>query len=267
MNDFYYYQNTACSNLINLINDQVTYSVLIKILNNTCQKIFTDNKCVVICHSNPPYPVWIYTNDLSEKSVNKIANCIKANFAFENGFNIILSDELLKKLQTYDEYFANVKLKMPLLSYRLDQINTINYPVLGKVLPAKENDFEFLTDLYADMVFEMEGFKFDKATCAKKIKQHFQDKDLFTFINEKGEIVATTACIKENKFAKISMVYTLPDKRRKGYAINLVHALCKDAVKKGLTPILYTDGSYEASNDCYKKIGFYKVGTLLNVQK
>jgi len=33
----------------------------------------------------------------------------------------------------------------------------------------------------------------------------------------------------------------------------------------GLIPILYTNGDYVASNDCYKKIGYVQVGKLVDV--
>ena len=67
-------------------------------------------------------------------------------------------------------------------------------------------------------------------------------------------------------YGKIAAVYTLPNQRRKGYALNLVHAISEDILKDGLVPILYTDADYGASNSCYKKIGFEQVGSLCTVQ-
>ena len=266
MTNLMHYENVSCKNLQPLIFDSVTYSVLIKILNQICTHVFTDKKHVIICHSNPPYPVWVWCNNYSYDNLCAIAHCIKKHFALENGYNVILSQELLENLQKIDAYFLNVSLKMQLFSYRLDKINNISYPVNGKVLKANKNDINALANVYHDMVYEMEGFDFDKQTCENKVSELMQNGGLYTFVNQNGEIVATTAMIKSDGFYKISAVYTLPNQRRKGYAINLVHALCKKAVSEGVTPILYTDGNYNASNECYKKIGFFQVGKLLNIQ-
>jgi len=47
----------------------------------------------------------------------------------------------------------------------------------------------------------------------------------------------------------------------------LVSALASVIRADGLTPILYTDGSYAPSNACYRKIGFRVVGQLCTVTK
>ena len=44
--------------------------------------------------------------------------------------------------------------------------------------------------------------------------------------------------------------------------------LCnKTILDENLIPILYTNGGYSPSNECYKKIGYYQVGRIFNIQK
>ena len=65
--------------------------------------------------------------------------------------------------------------------------------------------------------------------------------------------------------ASINLVYTLPKERRKHYAENLVYQVTKLAVNEGLSPMLYTDADYPASNECYKKIGYVLRGSLCTI--
>jgi GNAT superfamily N-acetyltransferase len=94
-----------------------------------------------------------------------------------------------------------------------------------------------------------------------------EDGNLFVWRNDDGEIVATANREDVGKFGKVSSVYTLPQHRRRGYAINLVKGITELLVNDGLIPALYTDGEYSASNECYKKIGYQQVGMLVIVNK
>ena len=51
-----------------------------------------------------------------------------------------------------------------------------------------------------------------------------------------------------------------------------IYTICNRLVKKELlsndiTPILYTNGNYIASNECYRKIGFEQVGRICNIKR
>lgn len=65
--------------------------------------------------------------------------------------------------------------------------------------------------------------------------------------------------------AAIGEVYTLPEKRRKGFAENMVYQACLMAQKAGAVPMLYTDADYAASNACYQKVGFVQRGRLCTI--
>ena len=116
------------------------------------------------------------------------------------------------------------------------------------------------------MFFEMEGFNFDLEECKNRVMRHIENQTLFTLKNENDEILAITSKSDDGVYAKISSVYTVPKYRRRGYAINLVHYVTELLLEQNLIPILYTNGGYVASNECYKKIGYYQVGRLCNVE-
>ena len=114
---------------------------------------------------------------------------------------------------------------------------------------------------------EMEGHDFSMEDCKKIITGYINNDELFVWVDDNDQIVATVRKNLDGNYAKIAFVYTLPTHRRKGYAINLVHKVSQMLLDDGLIPILYTNGDYVASNECYKKIGYVQVGKLVDVEK
>ena len=264
-----HYQNTNCPEAASLMEDEaITYSVLIKILQGDCAHIFTDLENVVICHSGQPYPVWVWCRDVgSDANVAEIARCIQEELPLERGYDHILSYELLERLKARDAYFRNVGTKMGLQSYRLDEINDIDYPCEGSMSLVREEEIPSLIGVRHDMSMEMEGRDFAAEHCEASLRRMVAEKCLFAWRKDSGEIVALTARGDQPPYSKITSVYTLPQHRRKGYAINLVHSVTETMLADGLIPILYTDAGYAASNACYQKIGYQQVGSLISICK
>ena len=46
-----------------LAQDRYTFSVLDRILREPCELIRTNHRDLILCHSEEPYPVWIWTPD------------------------------------------------------------------------------------------------------------------------------------------------------------------------------------------------------------
>lgn len=264
-----HYQNTSCPEAADLMREEaITYSVLIKILQNDCAHIFTDLENVVICHSGEPYPVWVWCRDTgSDANVAEIARCIKEELPLERGYDHILSYELLERLKARDIYFRDVGTKMGLLSYRLDAINDIDHPTEGAMSLVREDEIPSLIGVRHDMTMEMEGRDLSLERCEATLRLYVEKNALFAWRSNAGEIVALTVRDDQGEYSKISMVYTLPQHRRKGYAINLVHGVTETMLADGLIPILYTDSGYAASNACYQKIGYQQVGSLTSICK
>ena len=263
-----HYQNQSCPVPKALTENAITYTALISMLKETCAHIFTDHENVVVCHSRQPIPVWVWCRDAErEADVAEIARCMKEELSMEQGYTHILSYELLEKLQEKDEYFRNVGAKAGLLSYRLDQINAIQYPCEGSMSLVREEEIPAVTDMWHDMAFEMEGYDLSRERCEDRVRSFVDRKAFFAWRRENGEIVALTARGDQDGYSKITAVYTLPEYRRKGYAINLVHGVTETILADGLIPILYTDADYEASNACYQKIGYRLVGRLISICK
>lgn len=261
-----HYHNQSCPRAASLMEgDAITYSVLMKILQGNCTDIFTDHETAVVCYSCPPWPVWVWCRDLS--LAGKIGECLKENFPLEKGYDIIMSYELLERLRQEDAYFQKAGNKMGLLSYRLDRINTIDYPCEGYMDLVREEEVQSLIGVWQAMHMEMEGRQSTPEHCRETIGRMVEEKTLFAWRLEDGTVAALTGKGDQPPYSKITSVYTLPQHRRKGYAINLVHGVTQTILNDGLIPILYTDAGYEASNACYRKIGYELVGRLISVCK
>ncbi len=263
-----HYQNSSCPELVALIEaETITYSVLMKILQGPCVDIFTDHKNVVVCYSNPPYPVWVWCRDPEDSAaIMEIASCLETKLPLHTVRCCIMPAAIAEKLRATGDYFRDVKPGMGLLSYRLDNIRKIGHPCEGSMSLVEEAEIESLLDVWHDMHMEMEGMDQTREHCMETMRRMVDGKCLFAW-RVGGEIVALTARSDQGIYSKITSVYTLPAQRRKGYAINLVHGITKTILNDGLIPILYTDAAYEASNDCYRKIGYQQVGCLVSLCK
>jgi len=265
--EHYQNQSVAQDSCLLQNDDAITFSVLATILQGKCTRIYTNHESIIICYSMPTYPVWIWCKDANNREdVQKIAECLKCEFPLEAGYTYNIGYDLLDAIKDVDSCFTNSEIKTNMLSYRLDTIREIVYPCEGKRSLIGEPDKELAIKLWHDLSFEMLGHDHSEEFCRKKIENHMEKQTLHCWRNDAGEIVALTDRGDVGQYGKIGAVYTLPNQRRKGYAINLVHAVSGDILKDGLVPILYTDADYGASNSCYKKIGYEQVGSLCTVQ-
>lgn len=241
----------------------ITFSVLANILHVDCAHIFTDHENIIVCHSTPPYPVWVWCrDDANPHFVEQIAECLKAHFPSETGFRWNMTYSLFAALQKADPYFAPLSTEMGLLSYRMDEILPVTHPCEGYADTAKPEEIDLLCKLWHDACLEMEGFDHNEDFCRKRVTEYMEKNSLFVWRNAAGAITAMTSRRDTPPFSKVATVYTVPQYRRHGYAMNLVHFVSAGMLKDGFVPILYTDVNYAASNACYQKIGYRQVGAL-----
>lgn len=257
-------------NIINpeiLKGEEITYAVLIMIMNNKSRKVFTDNERIIICHSWEGMPVWAWTAaDATEEELKRVAECLNAEFSLDEGYTYDISYELLDKLKEIDDNFVNTEIEVNMLSYCCDKVNDIDNVCDGWARLADEKDMDELCKLISDFEYEAAGERPDEEHCRQRINDMVNAKTLYVWENADGEIVSTTNIRIGNGIDTLAVVYTKPEARRKGYCINLVHTVTKMILDKGRLPILYTNADYEASNECYKKVGYREVGSLCAVK-
>ena len=263
-----HYKFESKPELVNIIDESVTFAMLKKILHFNCTDIFTNGQTFVICYSNAPYPIWIWCKrPYNTNDIKTIADILKVEFWDKGDYRFIISEDLLQEIAKIHNVFAKTHKKMSLFSYELRQINTINYKCDGHMRRPKPTEIDTLAMHYHNASNEMEGHDFSMEDCKKIITGYIKNDELFVWVDDNDQIIATANKILDGDYAKIAFVYTLPTHRRRGYAINLVHKVSQMLLDDGLIPILYTNGDYIASNECYKKIGYVQVGKLVDVEK
>jgi len=264
------YSNTAVTAAAALLqgDDAITFSVLANILHGTCTMTVTDTESFILCYSTAPYPVWVWCRDDGKDAIiSDISAALRTYFPAEKGFRWNMTYTLFEALKKHDPYFAQLSTAMGLLSYRMDEILPVSHPCAGRCDLARPDEIELLCKLWHDACLEMEGFDHNEDFCRARVTEYMEKGGLFVWRNDAGEITAMTSRRDTAPFSKVATVYTVPGHRRRGYAMNLVHAVSEGMLNDGFTPILYTDSNYPASNACYKKIGYREVAALCCVGK
>ncbi|MBR5502465.1 MAG: hypothetical protein IKV55_05475 [Oscillospiraceae bacterium] len=264
-----HHKNTACPALAELLvgRDAINYSVLKSIICGPCSDIFTDNESIILCYSTAPYPVWVWAKELRPAAVEAIGACIKEHFPLENDFAFIADRPLLDALKALDSYFENTEVTLRLCSHKLEQLTAPVRTPNGCADLARAEETQLLAAMYRDMELESETMELPWEMCVEKMAGFIALNHLFVWRTEQGEITALASRDDCAPYSKISTVYTVPVHRRRGYADAVTRHACQSIINDGLIPILYTDGDYAPSNDCYRKIGFTQLAELCTVKR
>ena len=247
--------------------EEITYAVLITIMNNKSRKVFTDHKRIIICHSWEGMPVWVWTaDDVTAEELEYVTECLDTEFPLNEGYTYNISYELLGKLKAIDDNFVNTEIEMNMLSHRCDKVNSIENVCDGIGRIAEKDDADDISKLIYEFEFEAAGVSPDEEHCRQRVNDMINAKTLYVWENSNGELVSTTSIRIGDEIDTLATVYTKPEERRKGYCYNLVHMVTKSILDNGRLPILYTNADYPASNACYKKVGFREVGSLCTVK-
>jgi predicted GNAT family acetyltransferase len=192
----------------------------------------------------------------------------------------IINEEFDKK----DNFFFNVKYEFFQYLKNRDKMydwyvstNMLTYDcpcpippkkqVEGSLIVASMEDYE-VAKMLIDGVFDATSEKkISEEECNTITKSRIASGSLYLWKNGTGNAVAMCYADCGTEFGKVTLVYTIPTQRRKGYAARIVYEVSCLIAEKGLMPILYTDGDYDASNECYKGIGYIERGRLCSITR
>ncbi len=257
-----HFQNQSCTFPLSG-DDAITFSMLLYILGRPCDHIFTDRRDVVICQFAANHPVYIWCrNAFDSDAVTAIARCLLVHFSPERGFCYRMSYALLDRLKRDSPEFKTVQIETDMLSYALRTLNPVEKPCPGRMALATPDQIDPLAPLLQSAEMEMAGQNLPLNTCRTILAQLIWERNQFLWLNESNEPVSTAVCYTSAPYAIINRVYTPPAHRRQGFALHLVHAISAQLLAKKLTPVLHTDAHDTASNACYQKIGYRRVGSL-----
>lgn len=242
--------------------DACTFAVLSRILKGTCAKTITDGVRTILCHSDKPYPVWIWTAEgMDEAEMSRIYAALETQFPPQEGYRYNVKHEFAQYMMRRGAY----RIQVSMLSYRCGEAKTPTKSAPGRCIVAGEAQVKLAAEMMQAMHTECGVDALTPERALTEARGLIGTKHLFFWVDESGEPQAMCGLREDGKSAYISHVYTRPQARRQGFAANLVHALTRALLEKGFSPVLYTDADYAASNACYTGIGYEKVGELVTL--
>lgn len=262
------YENCICNvDEALLKNDEYTFSVLSRILAGVCSLTLTDGKRLIICYSEAPYPVWVWLPDnASEHELDRAYELIKESFGFNSRYRFNCKYRAAEHFinRAKSEGYA-LKVLTNMLAYSCPKPILPKRSIDGSMRIITASDVDRVAKYIEDFHTEVNSDIADTSSYLKKAKDYAEKQNMYFWIDESGEIVALCGCRISNAKGALGPVYTLPDRRRRGYAERLVYEVAQIMIKQGFAPCLYTDADYIASNSCYMGVGFKPKGCLCTI--
>ena len=250
-----------------LENDRYTFAVLSRILPGPCSVTLTDHERFILCHSIAPYPVWLWTpDDPSESEKQRTWEAANSVCPITGGFSYNLKYSLAEFfIAKAREQGLNARVTTNMYAYDCPAPIAPAYPAEGFLYRCTVEDTETVADMIFDFHASVGDARFDLDTCRQLATNHIAGHFYF-WKNPAGEPVACCSFHPNGDLASVGSVYTVPAHRRKHYAQQMVFEVTRLITERGLTPMLYTDADYAASNACYEKIGYVLRGKLCTIQ-
>ena len=150
------------------------------------------------------------------------------------------------------------QIKMALRAFQLEQVQPIS-DALGDLRRAQSGDRQLLMHWYAAFSQEALG---SVESVERVVDRHLQQGTAYLWENETPVSMASRVGITPNG-ARVGLVYTPPEHRRKGYGNSCVGALSQTLLNQGYPYcFLFTDQANPTSNHIYQAIGYQAVGDL-----
>lgn len=250
-----------------LTNDRYTFSVLSRVLHYPCEAVRTDHERLILCHTTPPYPVWLWTpDDLTEEDCTRAWQLAQETCPLGAGYRYNLKYEAADAfIRLARQEGLTVEIATNMFAYDCPQAVAPAIPTEGQLYRCTMDDVEEaarLIDLFHEDVAQVRS---SMEHCRQLAQQRIENAGFFLWKNAAGETVACCSLNAEDGLGCVGSVYTKPQHRRKHYAQHLVYQVTRLAAQQGLMPMLYTDADYAASNACYEKIGYVLRGKLCTI--
>ena len=227
--------------------------------------LYSDEETYVICRGRVGFPTWVWTTeDICEEKMEEIAQIIADEYFGPERNQVTSKPRFYQYLLDNNYPYLDPKdyFEMGTLEcHSLKEIQKCD----GRMEPARPEDLDTLVNyIYLDAQ-EMEGvdnISMERAT--EKAKEKIASGTYFVWRDTDDKIVSMADYGIIGGQAKLGTVFTTKEARCKGYATNLIHTMTQDLLEKGLSPLLYTDYNYPASNTAYKNAGYEDTGVLIN---
>ena len=247
-------------------DNEIIFNLISLIRNDINALILTDDKSYIVAQSNSSTPVWIYINDKADEVTEKELYNILFDLIEKNrNVHINVQDgairNVFKKLSEDKKYtFLEY---MPMNVYVCHKITKVEGS--GKLVMPETKYKKRMAILMQQITKDVENYDMTYKE-ANEIVDVFENSD-FLFLWKDNDVVSMARLAHKNaRYARINTVVTDRAYRGKGYAKMLVGEISERILAMGLIPMLYADARNTSSNSTYQKIGYEKVGEIMEFE-
>lgn len=209
---------------------------------------------VLLFGHRAPYRLLIHSLDTT--TIDEAVPLL-VSYVVENQIDIagvLASDAICSAFTAYDSAHTYARrISMDIMELR--ELRDISLAP-GYFRQATEADLDLICRWHVEFNAEATGHPIEYATSYEKNSKRLSD--FYLFEDSSGQIVAM-ACIARKllKGCCVSLVYTDPAQRGKGYCAALMHHLAKMQLATGYEYVgLFVDQANPISNHTYKKVGY-----------
>ncbi|MGN0997173.1 MAG: GNAT family N-acetyltransferase [Candidatus Ventricola sp.] len=229
--------------------DDCTFSLLHKLLAQPCEKIVTDHARLILCHSEAPYPVWVWLpQDADEAELARAYQLMRGEFPG-------CTYHVGRALGAYAQA-QGMGVSMRLLAYECDALAPQPRRADGRFGAARPEDAPLAAAWISRFQAECGIGQMDEAACLRQAEQLIGIKRLFLWRDAQGRPRAMCGVRQDGRQAALTHVFTEPGSRRRGYAQGLVWGVTQALLAQHMRAMLYADADYAASNACYRGVGY-----------
>lgn len=243
--------------------DEVTYNLFSLISESAEALAWTDGATCLIAQSNERTPLWLY---LKEPAVGALAEDISAVVAQRLTANPRLfvnahpewGEEIMARAA--EKLGLSIQTRKPLIAYQCRAV--IPVETRGEMASPTEADIPAMARLRREMAVDAGGDEMPPDVAEAFARDQVGSDRLFLWKDAGMTVSMAKIAHQGPRYARINTVVTQREARCRGYAGMLVSAVAKRVLDAGLTPMLYADADYPASNRAYRKIGFEETGRV-----
>ncbi len=222
----------------------------------------SDGNLIALC--SPGRDMWLWINEeLSLNMKSKLLVRLAGELLNKNITGVVAEQDISGGFAACYAEIRNIEYKKNhgLIGYACTEVKEPK-GVKGEMSLAELNQTDIVAKCLAGFSKDALSMEVDIEKCMPAAREMIEAGNLYVW--SVGDEVVSIAKIGQRLpgLARINSVYTLPDKRKNGYASALVAGVSMIALKEGLKPVLYADMTYPDSNGVYIGIGYTEQGRL-----
>ena len=250
-----------------LARDRYTFSVLDRILRGPCDLVRTDHERMILCHSGPRFPVWLWTPDwLPPAGMDEAWALADRHRPLAAGWRYNVKYSLAEHfIERAARAGLEVGVSTRLCAYECPAPLPPKGAADGRLHCCGEADAEEAAEWIGRFFEAIGDASPPREERLAQARELIQGRAFFFWKDAAGKAVACCDYRPNSGLARVGGVFTLPERRRRRYAQHMVYEVTKWVSEMGYVPMLYTDADYAPSNACYRKVGYVPRGELCTI--